>query len=298
MSGIFKSDAPAAGGAPVGGAVAGGDASGTRTSGSLRSGTPTSGTAGGLGGAGCFAEFMPAGGRATSGSTLGNRAGSGFPFSMPGRTGDGGSMTFVSRGGSELGRSGIAWVTGFAGFVSMTTMRCGGAVSTFAGDVRPRRSTVTNVNQYSPSAGALKSNAVCDGGAAWANTHRPLGPRTNSRTSAISALVRSSRLMGSRREAFRVMIGWTDWACAPPTPIASPVTALQTQRRRMRCLTVLPPFGPARRRRASTSDPTYLDPIRTAIAFRTSRPVGRSVVFTTSLYAPGGTFGTASRNAR
>ena len=42
-------------------------------------------------------------------------------------------------------------VTALAGFVSMTTIRCGGAVSTLAGDVRPRRSTVTNVNQYSPS---------------------------------------------------------------------------------------------------------------------------------------------------
>ena len=64
-----------------------------------------------------------------------------------------------------------------------------------------------------------------------------------------------------------------------------------------------PPASPSLRvglRRTSVLGETvyYFDPILTAIAFRTSRPLGRSVVFTTSLYAPGGTFGTASRNAR
>src|SRR5262249_20566715 len=40
------------------------------------------------------------------------------------------------------------------GVVSTTTAGCGGAVSTLAGEALPRRSTVTNVNRYSPSAGA------------------------------------------------------------------------------------------------------------------------------------------------
>ena len=50
------------------------------------------------------------------------------------------------------------------GVVSTTTARWAGAASTLAGLAFPRRSTVTNVNRYSPSAGARKSNVAWDAG--------------------------------------------------------------------------------------------------------------------------------------
>jgi hypothetical protein len=94
----------------------------------------------------------------------------------------------------------------------------------------PRRSTVTKVKWYSPSAGARKSNDVWDDGAVWTHSHRPDGPRTNSLIWLTSARDRSSRATGSRRAAFLVKIGGGLWAAADPAPRTRPATVARTQR--------------------------------------------------------------------